>query len=69
VLREAAGDVDAALDAFVRWRESRVAWVHEQSQAVGELIGMPPAIRNVLIRRHGREAFVQRYRPLAAPLA
>lgn len=63
-----ADDVDAALDAFVRRRAARVAWVHEQSQAVGGLFGMPPAIRNDLIRRHGAGAFAERYRPLAAPL-
>jgi 2-polyprenyl-6-methoxyphenol hydroxylase-like FAD-dependent oxidoreductase len=61
-------DVDQALDTFVAQRAERVAWVHQQSQAIGALIDRPPAIRDELVRQYGAQAFADRYRPLTAPL-
>jgi FAD-dependent urate hydroxylase len=69
VLAECLGDgtdVDAAVDRFVARRQHRVAWVHEQSCAVGDLIGRPAAVRDSILRAHGRQAFTERYRSLTA---
>jgi 2-polyprenyl-6-methoxyphenol hydroxylase-like FAD-dependent oxidoreductase len=60
------GDVDAAIDKFIARRRQRVAWVHEQSCAVGDLIGRPASFRDGLLRAHGHQAFADRYQPLAA---
>jgi FAD-dependent urate hydroxylase len=59
-------DVDVGLDRFVARRQQRVAWVHEQSRAVGDLIGRPAVVRDAMLRAHGHQAFADRYRPLAA---
>jgi 2-polyprenyl-6-methoxyphenol hydroxylase-like FAD-dependent oxidoreductase len=59
-------DIPAALAAFVERREPRVDWVRAQSQALGELVRLPPGIRDRALREHGTAAFYDRYRPLTA---
>jgi 2-polyprenyl-6-methoxyphenol hydroxylase-like FAD-dependent oxidoreductase len=60
------GDVATALTAFTERRAPRVAWVRDQSQALGELVGLPAEIRDRALRTHGTAAFHDRYRPLVA---
>jgi 2-polyprenyl-6-methoxyphenol hydroxylase-like FAD-dependent oxidoreductase len=60
------GDVATALTAFTERRAPRVAWVRDQSQALGELVGLPTEIRDRALRTHGTAAFHDRYRPLVA---
>jgi 2-polyprenyl-6-methoxyphenol hydroxylase-like FAD-dependent oxidoreductase len=59
-------DVPAALAAFAARRNTRVGWVREQSQALGELIRLPAPVRNHALRERGTAAFHERYRPLVA---
>ena len=41
-----APDIETALTAFVERRGQHVDWVREQSAAVGQMIGLPPATRD-----------------------
>jgi 2-polyprenyl-6-methoxyphenol hydroxylase-like FAD-dependent oxidoreductase len=59
-------DIPAALATFVERRRPRVDWVREQSRALGELVALPPNIRNGALRESGTTAFYERYRPLTA---
>jgi hypothetical protein len=45
---------------------SRVEWVRGQSRATRETLGQSPAVRNALLREHGKTAFHQRFTPLRA---
>jgi 2-polyprenyl-6-methoxyphenol hydroxylase-like FAD-dependent oxidoreductase len=66
-LRRSA-DIPGALAAFARRRGARVDWVREQSQALGDLVRLPAAVRDAALAEHGAAAFADRYRPLAAAL-
>jgi len=59
-------DVSAALAAFTTRRGQRVDWVRQQSQALTELVRLPPGRRNPALRERGTAAFHDRYRPLTA---
>jgi 2-polyprenyl-6-methoxyphenol hydroxylase-like FAD-dependent oxidoreductase len=58
--------IPAALAAFVARRQPRVAWVREQSRALGELVQLPAGVRDHALRERGVAAFHDRYRPLTA---
>ncbi|MGK5685591.1 FAD-dependent monooxygenase [Actinoplanes sp. URMC 104] len=62
-----ATSVPDALTAYARRRAPRVAWVREQSAALAELIRLPAAARDRLLRERGVAAFHDRYRPLTEP--
>jgi FAD-dependent urate hydroxylase len=62
----AAPDVTSGLAAFVARRQDRVEWVRQQSRAVGEMLGLPPALRDARLREHGKTVFYQRFAPLCA---
>ena len=57
-------DIPGALTAFVRRRGSRVDWVRGQSQALGDLVRLPAAVRDAALADRGVTAFFDRYRPL-----
>src|SRR5215475_13414091 len=59
-------DARGVLAAFARRRGSRVDWVRGQSQALGDLIRLPAAVRDAALAEHGAAAFFDRYRPLTA---
>jgi 2-polyprenyl-6-methoxyphenol hydroxylase-like FAD-dependent oxidoreductase len=59
--------VQTAMEAFVARRLPRVGWVQHHSRAAGEMLGVPPAVRNVALRQNGEAAFYQRFRPLTNP--
>jgi 2-polyprenyl-6-methoxyphenol hydroxylase-like FAD-dependent oxidoreductase len=61
-----SSDIPAALAAFVERRRPRVDWVREQSQALDELVRLPPGIRDRALREHGTTTFYDRYRRLTA---
>jgi 2-polyprenyl-6-methoxyphenol hydroxylase-like FAD-dependent oxidoreductase len=64
-LRSSAA-VEDTLNRFVdRWRP-RIGWVRRESRAVGEMLGMPPSVRDAILRKRGEKAFRDRFRPLAA---
>jgi 2-polyprenyl-6-methoxyphenol hydroxylase-like FAD-dependent oxidoreductase len=59
-------DVQRALEMFAARRRPRIVWVREQSRAVGNMLGMPPQVRNAALREHGKRAFHERFEPLIA---
>jgi 2-polyprenyl-6-methoxyphenol hydroxylase-like FAD-dependent oxidoreductase len=59
-------DIPGALAAFACRRRPRVHWVRGQSQALGDLIRRPAAVRDAALAEHGVAAFIDRYRPLTA---
>jgi len=60
-------DVSAAIDMFIRRRRPRVDWVQQQSRALGEMLRMPPDVRNAALRERGEKGFYDRFRPLTPP--
>jgi len=58
---------DAVIDRFVARRRPRVSWVQQASRAVGEMLGLPPSVRNAMLRERGVSAFHDRFRPLTPP--
>jgi 2-polyprenyl-6-methoxyphenol hydroxylase-like FAD-dependent oxidoreductase len=58
--------VDAALAAYVDRRRSRVEWVQQQSRAAGDAIGLPPAVRNNVLRERGADMLRSRFDLLRA---
>ena len=58
--------VDAALDAYTPRRRPRVDWVQAQSDAQGQAVFLPAAVRDAAIRERGAQAFRDRYAPLLA---
>jgi 2-polyprenyl-6-methoxyphenol hydroxylase-like FAD-dependent oxidoreductase len=58
--------VETAIEMFVARRKQRVDWVQQQSRAVGDMLGMPPARRNSVLRERGQSAFYGRFQPLTA---
>jgi len=63
---DAAPDVAAAKEAFVARRRPRVAWVRQQSLAVGEMLRLPASVRDPALRERGKNAFCERFGPLTA---
>lgn len=61
-----ADTVPAALDAHVRRRRPRVAWVHEQSRRAADAWMLPPDVRDAALRADGDRLLQERYRPLRA---
>jgi 2-polyprenyl-6-methoxyphenol hydroxylase-like FAD-dependent oxidoreductase len=59
-------DLSSGLDAFVRRRKPRVDWVRHQSRAVGDMLRMPPHVRNAALHKRGQKAFYGRFEPLSA---
>jgi 2-polyprenyl-6-methoxyphenol hydroxylase-like FAD-dependent oxidoreductase len=62
-----AETVENALDAYVARRRPRVDWVQHESCAVGESLGLPPAIRDAALRGRGEEMFRHRCGFLTPP--
>jgi len=58
--------VAAAKEAFVARRRPRVAWVRQQSLAVGEMLRLPASVRDPALRERGKNAFCERFAPLTA---
>ena len=58
--------VETALDAFVARRRPRVDWVQRGSRAVGDMLSLPSAIRNGVLRERGVAMLEDRFRPLTA---
>jgi 2-polyprenyl-6-methoxyphenol hydroxylase-like FAD-dependent oxidoreductase len=63
-LLEVPPTVEAALDAYTPRRRPRVDWVQAQSDAQGETVSLPVAVRDAAIRERGAQAFRDRYAPL-----
>ncbi len=63
VLR-AAESVEQALDIYASRRRPRVGWVQQQSRAVAESFGLPPAIRNAALLELGDRMMHARFGPL-----
>ena len=64
---ESTGEVESAIQRFIIRRQPRVDWVQQGSRAVGEMLRMPPEIRNAVLRERGVKLLHDRFRPLAAP--
>ncbi len=66
VLAEVLDDreIEGALETYVRRRRPRANWVQEQSRAVMRAMGVPPAIRNAMLRERGGQMFRDQYKPL-----
>ena len=62
-----APNLPAAKEAFVARRRPRVAWVRQQSQAVGEMLRLPASRRDPALRESGKYRFCERFAPLTAP--
>ena len=60
-------NIDAALDAYLPRRRSRVDWVQAESEAIARDSLTPPALRDAVIRQHGAQRFCERYAPLLTP--
>jgi 2-polyprenyl-6-methoxyphenol hydroxylase-like FAD-dependent oxidoreductase len=56
--------LEAALDAYTPRRRPRVDWVQAQSDALGESVLLPVAVRDAAIHERGAQAFRDRYTPL-----
>jgi 2-polyprenyl-6-methoxyphenol hydroxylase-like FAD-dependent oxidoreductase len=62
----ANSDIPTALGRFERRRRARVDWVRRQSAALGELLRLPPPIRDAALRTRGAVSFRERFGPLTA---
>lgn len=62
-LRSAPG-IAAALTAFERRRRPRTDWVREQTHRRDRARSLPPALRNLVLRRFGTRIVRANYRPL-----
>ncbi len=58
------GDLPSALDAFQARRRPRTQWVLAQTHRRDRTRNLPPALRNLVLRRFGRHIFHANYRPL-----
>ena len=63
---QSGDEVQRALKKFAARRRPRVAWVREQSRALGNMLAMPPRARNAALRERGKLAFYERFEPLTA---
>lgn len=59
-------DWQRALEMFVMRRRPRVNLVQMHSRAVGNMLAMPPHVRNAALREGGKPAFYERFEPLVA---
>jgi 2-polyprenyl-6-methoxyphenol hydroxylase-like FAD-dependent oxidoreductase len=64
---QAAPEIEVALSTFVARRKVRVNWVRQQSLAVGEMLRLPPVVRNAALRQRGQLAFYDRFQQLTSP--
>ena len=58
------GDVAQALARFQARRRPRTQWVLAQTHRRDRTRNLPPALRNLVLRRWGRNIFHANYRPL-----
>jgi 2-polyprenyl-6-methoxyphenol hydroxylase-like FAD-dependent oxidoreductase len=65
-LQSTAG-VGAGLDIFVARRGPRVDWVQKGSRAVGDMLRMPPDVRNAILRERGTTSLYDRFQSLTTP--
>ena len=63
----ASDTIEAALAGFVERRQSRVAWVREQTHRRDRTRGLPSPVRNLSLRLAARRIYEANYRPLLAP--
>ncbi len=59
-----AASLTEALNTFERRRRPRTDWVREQTHRRDRARGLPPALRNLLLRRFGARIQRANYRPL-----
>ena len=67
VLSECLGSeraIPQALASFEARRSPRTRWVQAQTHRRDRTRGLPPVLRNVVLRRWGRQIFHHQYRPL-----
>lgn len=64
---DTAPDLPSAVAAFVDRRQPRVGWVRQQSETVGEMLRLPPPVRDTALRERGQTAFCDRFAPLIVP--
>jgi FAD-dependent urate hydroxylase len=64
-----AGSVAAALADFAARRAPRTSWVRARTHRRDRTRGLPPAVRNLVLRNLGNRIFRTDYRPLLAPVA
>jgi len=62
-----AADVAAGLALFEQRRRPRTDWVREQTHRRDHARGLPPVVRNLVLRRLGRRIFLGNYEPLREP--
>jgi len=60
----ASTTVENALASYVNRRKPRVEWVQRQSMAVGDILKVPPAVRNPGMREAGDQMMQARFNPL-----
>jgi 2-polyprenyl-6-methoxyphenol hydroxylase-like FAD-dependent oxidoreductase len=65
-LLKSAESIEDALNAYVLRRRARVDWVQSQSSVLGQIVLLPPAVRNGVVREKGAQVFQARYAPLLA---
>ena len=63
----AAPDVGAGIALFERRRRRRTDWVREQTHRRDRARGLPPVVRNQVLRRLGGRIFRGNYEPLREP--
>ena len=59
--------IDAALAAYEKRRRPRTDWVAAQTHRRDRMRGLPPLVRNLVLRRFGEHIFRANYRPLHQP--
>jgi 2-polyprenyl-6-methoxyphenol hydroxylase-like FAD-dependent oxidoreductase len=64
-----AGSVAAALADFAARRTPRTSWVRARTHRRDRTRGLPPALRNLVLRNLAGKIFRTDYRPLLAPVA
>ena len=57
-------DIPRALTTFEVRRGPRTRWVRAQTHRRDRTRGLPPMVRNLVLRRWGRKIFHHNYRPL-----
>jgi 2-polyprenyl-6-methoxyphenol hydroxylase-like FAD-dependent oxidoreductase len=58
--------IEAALLAYQERRRPRVEWIQDQSLAAAQAWGLPPAVRDGVLRERGDQMLRERYEPLRA---
>jgi 2-polyprenyl-6-methoxyphenol hydroxylase-like FAD-dependent oxidoreductase len=70
VLAECLGTgvpIPQALASFEARRRPRTQWVRAQTHRRDRTRGLPPVVRNAVLRTWGRQIFHHNYRPLLQP--